>query len=224
MDQISILGLEVDCIVGLRAFERRRRQRVSLDLRLDLDLTRAGQTGRISHTLDYSRVADEVCMLLRFREYRLIEMATNELASMLLGVHPILHGIQVRLEKPEALRGRAHSASVEIRREQHERKAIRQSFGLRTTLLENREAGLYLFEVAPGSALPPLTQKDVRCLEWVVSSSSQSERSEGLFVFPEGRRSEYANVSNQAVVLFCCACPGLPSPQATSSEYGSQFN
>lgn len=209
MDRISVEGLEVDCIVGMRPPERRRRQRVILDLRLDLDLNRAGESGRIAHTADYSKVADEVCMLLRFRAYRLIEVATNEIASMLLGVHPVLQAVEVRLEKPAALRGRAKAASVSIVRHRQPYAMVTASFGKRTTLSENREAGLYLFEVRPGSTLPPVGSDATRCLEWIVSGNADAERREGLLVFPDGRSFDFANNGDRPAILFCCACPHL---------------
>src|SRR5262245_34676097 len=109
MDEIRIEALELSCIVGVRRRERRKKQLVRLDLTLGLDVSKAGQTGRIALTCDYSRVADEVTELLRFRAYRLIEVATEELAAMLFGVHPMLQQVDIRLEKPGALANRARS-------------------------------------------------------------------------------------------------------------------
>jgi FolB domain-containing protein len=68
MDTVRITGLELACIVGLRPAERRRRQRVRLSIELGLDLSRAAESCRIAHTVDYSVVAEEVSELLRFRE------------------------------------------------------------------------------------------------------------------------------------------------------------
>jgi dihydroneopterin aldolase len=116
MDTIRISRLELSCIVGVRPAERRRRQRIALTLELELDLSRAGRSGRIAQTVDYSLVAEEIALLLEFREYRLIEMATEEIAAMILGVHPAVERAHVSLEKPEALRGRAAHASVSVSR------------------------------------------------------------------------------------------------------------
>lgn len=115
-DQLHLNRLELDCIVGVRPSERKRRQRIRLDVSLSLDLRPAGRSGRIVQTVDYSRVAGQLRELLRFREYRLVEMATEELSAMLFASHPALEGVQIRLEKPEALRGQASSAAVSISR------------------------------------------------------------------------------------------------------------
>ena len=82
-DRLHLQGFELECIVGVRPPERKRPQRVRLDLTLGLDLSGAGRSGRISHTIDYALVAEEVQTLLRFRAYRLVEMATEELSAML---------------------------------------------------------------------------------------------------------------------------------------------
>ncbi len=84
MDLVRITSLELDCIVGIRAYERRREQRVRLDLALGVDARRAGRSGRIVQTVDYDLVAAHLIAMLRFRRYQLIEMAAEELCAMLL--------------------------------------------------------------------------------------------------------------------------------------------
>jgi FolB domain-containing protein len=83
MDQIRVIGLELRCIVGLRSYERRREQPLTVDISLGLDLSSAGRSGQITDSVDYSIVADEVTTLLRFREYRLLEAAAEEAAALL---------------------------------------------------------------------------------------------------------------------------------------------
>ena len=88
-DSLFIEALELECIVGIRPAERRRPQRVRVDVRMMLDLARAGRSGRFGHTVDYSLVVEEISRLLHFREYRLVEMATEEIAGMLFAAHPL---------------------------------------------------------------------------------------------------------------------------------------
>jgi FolB domain-containing protein len=175
MDFIRIDGLELECIVGVRPRERRRPQPVRIDLRLGLDLSQAGQTGRIGQTADYSRVADEVTALLRFRQYQLIEVATEELTAMLLAVHPMLVQVEIRLEKPAALHGRARAASVEASRRQSDfpRQRRDTSFGETQTVLDTHEATLELLCVEAGRAVGSEVRAGRR-LEWVVSGHIES--------------------------------------------------
>jgi dihydroneopterin aldolase len=168
VDTIRISRLELSCIVGVRPAERHRRQKIALSLELELDLSRAAQSGRIGHTVDYSVVADEVSALLEFREYRLVEMATEEIAAMILGVHTAVERAHVTLEKPEALRGRAAHGAVRISRSRAEPVATPCAFGERRRLAETAEAKLELLVVEPGRKLdaPPPTSP---VLGWLAS-------------------------------------------------------
>jgi dihydroneopterin aldolase len=210
MDLIRIRGLELDCIVGIRPFEREREQRVHLDVTLGMDLSRAGRTGRIALTCDYSEVADEIIAMLRFRRYHLIEMATEEVAAMLLGTYPALDQVEVRLDKPGALDGRARVASVEIRRtrEAFPRPSLYDTALPAEVLLETREAGLYLHRVESGQRL--LTDAGPRYLEWVLSGELVRDTERITSHVPAvyaGEPSAHENVGAAAAVLFRCICP-----------------
>jgi dihydroneopterin aldolase len=169
-DLIRISGLEVDCILGVRPLERRRAQRVRLDLELEQDLTVAARSGRIQDTVDYSRLAEQVERLLKFREYRLLEEASEEIAAMIVAVHPRATAVRVALEKPSALPGSARSASVGIRRtrEHFPVESVRTAFGQRSTILTTSEAELCLLSIEPGGELEPLPPQE-RPLEWLVA-------------------------------------------------------
>lgn len=211
MDRIRIEGLELECIVGVRPSERRRKQLVRLDLVLFIDLSEAGKTGRISDTLDYDRIANEVGGLLRFREYQLIEVATQELAAMLFGVHPALEAAHIRLEKPEALRGRARSASVEIHRERSHFpvQVSPHACGEHELLLLNHEARLELFRFRPEVSVELSPSAPGRSIEWKVmgqlSRDGQVLEREPSAPLP-GRASRYSNAGRDVATLFRCEC------------------
>lgn len=146
-DAILIRGLELDCIVGVRPAERKRPQRVRVDISLGVDLRPAARSGRITRTIDYARVADEVQNMLRFREYRLMESAAEELSAMLFAAHPPLASVEVYIEKPEALRGRASGrGAVRVTRERESFPLSRERIdgGFIDLVLETHEATLSL--------------------------------------------------------------------------------
>jgi dihydroneopterin aldolase len=219
VDRILIEALEIECIVGVRPLERRRKQVVRLDLALSLDLSGAGKTGRITDTVDYARIADEVSGLLRFREYQLIEVATEELAAMLFGVHPMLQALQIRLEKPEALRGRARSASVEIQRSRAEFpvEVSPHGCGEHELLLNTHEARLEIFRLAPEASWESTAGSSGRYLEWSVAGELTRDGSP-LDRDPRERvtnvGSKYCNRGLSPAALFRCECltPGGPTP------------
>lgn len=152
MDIIRIHRLELDCIVGIRPQERLHQQRVRLDLAMHADVSQAGRTGRISMTADYDQAAHEVAALLSFRRYHLIEMAAEEVAAMLLGIHAGVQRVDVRIEKPGALAGRARAASVEVKRRRSDfpRSIERSPQGEQQVLLDTRESRLALLRIEPG--------------------------------------------------------------------------
>jgi dihydroneopterin aldolase len=165
-DRLHVQGLELECIVGVRPPERKRPQRVRLDVTLGLNLAPAGRSGRIAHTVDYARVADEIQILLRFREYRLIEMATEELGAMLFAAHPALDAVEIRLEKPEALRGRAAAGAVSVTRERASYPPLRRALvgGHAELFLETAEATLESIQLEPGARFAPLPGRRVTWL------------------------------------------------------------
>lgn len=220
-DLIRITGLEIDCIVGVRPLERQREQRVHLDLALGLDLAPAGRTGRIALTCDYDQIAEEIIALLRFRRYRLIEMATEELAAMLLGVHRALDFVEIRLDKPAALDGRARAASVEVRRSRDDFPPRREPtpWGKKEVLLETREAGLYRLMFKPQGELESVLASGERALEWLISGELSRNGAALERHSPADRslgepHSAYKNPSAKNAFLFRCICP--PSPRMRS--------
>jgi len=208
-DRILIDALEVECIVGIRPAERVRKQHVRVHLDMGLDLSRPGKSGRIAHTVDYSRVATEVTELLQFRAYKLIEVATEELAASLLALHPALERVTLRVEKPEALRGRARLAAVEITRTRaaFAPRRVSSSFGEIEVIHESDEARLSLQRVAPGKAL---TQSDAgaRRLEWLVHGRLLESNTElvthATRVREAGVIARFENPSQEDALLFCC--------------------
>lgn len=213
MDVIRIDALELACIVGVRPRERRRKQLVRVDLELGIELSQAGRSGRIAHTCDYSRVIDQITALLQFREYQLIEVATEECAAMIFAVHENVAEVTIELEKPAALGGRARAAAVRISRRRADRGLARSARdGVeRLTLLETHEAGLYLFELAPGASYA-FDAQHARRLEWLVAGELECGSEllqEGDLPRARHEGARVVNASTQRATLFVCTTPAL---------------
>ena len=230
-DRIEIAGLELDCIVGVNPDEREREQPLLADVRLDLDLATAGKSGRIGDTVDYDRIARELAALLKFRRYKLLENAAEECAAMLLGVHPLVERLSLRLVKPQAL-ARARTAGVAIERTpaDYPRRAETKRFGDVEVLLETREAGLYLLHVAPGRTIPMHHHRVMRELEWLVAGELRSivqgegEQSvtDAPTEWPHGQRHAYENRGSERATLFCCDTPPfIEADEIVGDEVGT---
>jgi 7,8-dihydroneopterin aldolase/epimerase/oxygenase len=148
IDSIEIRGLSCRCIIGIRARERRVRQRVLLDLELGVELERAGKSGRIAHTVDYSRASTELLALLQFRRYSLLEMAAEECAGWLFASYPAVSHVGLRIAKPQALAGQAESGGVRVARTRPPEVTRRPTaFGFIEEQLETSEATVSLVSI-----------------------------------------------------------------------------
>lgn len=212
-DRVFIHDLRVDCIVGVLEHERHRPQPLFLDVELGLDVAEAAYAGRITATCDYTRVADELGAMLEFRRYRLLEMAAEELCAMLIGVHPMLDDVRLRIRKPHALAGRAHEAGVELHRQARELPRTREQsdFGEVEILHQTRDAGLYLLHIEPGREIPAHYHRVMRELEWLVDGEIErdGERLRGFspVMWRKHRVHRYVNVGSRRATLFCCDSP-----------------
>lgn len=219
-DHIEIEGLQLDCIVGIHPSERDREQALAIDLRLGLDLSEAGRSARIGATVNYAEVSREITALLRFRRFRLIENAAEEVAAMVFGVHPRVETLQLRLAKPAALEGEAAHAAVSIQRgrDDYPRRFETKRWGQVEVLLETREAGLYLLHIDPGQQIPRHHHQIMHELEWLVAGQlvQGGARIEPVqpVTWPHGKVHAYANPGTARATLFCCDCPPfIPSDE-----------
>jgi dihydroneopterin aldolase len=156
MDSVEIRGLTCRCIIGIRARERRVAQPVRLNIKLEVELERAGKSGRIAHTVDYSRASTELIALLQFRRYLLLEVAAEECTGWLFAAHPAIKAVTLSIEKPRALAGQAESGGVTIeRRRPLETQRSKTEFGFVEQQLETSEASIVLVSLQSGASFTP---------------------------------------------------------------------
>lgn len=213
-DRIEIDGLAVQCVIGVRPEERDSEQTVLVDFGIEVALRDAGRSGRIADTCDYAAVAEEVTALLRFRRFKLLENAAEEIAAMVLGLHRGTR-LDLRLRKPGAL-ANAQSGGVSVSRTPHDFPRRREAarFGEVEVLLETREAGLYLLHVESQHMIPRHHHQVMRELEWLVDGElidaiddpRPIERRVPR-VWPHGLVHGYVNASDARATLFCCDTP-----------------
>ena len=207
MDSVEIRGLSCRCIIGIRARERRVAQRVRLDIELFLDLERAGKSGRIAHTVDYSRASTEIIALMMFRRYSLLEVAAEECTGWLFAAYPAVQQVKLSIAKPQALAGQAESGSVRISR-QRPPEAPRQTrdFGFVQPQLETSEATISLVGLEPGKvlSLPALRAESAL----VLPLSPRIEAARPLLAHEPARLSLHDSCTNNdalAGLLVVCA-------------------
>ncbi|MBS3733339.1 MAG: dihydroneopterin aldolase [Phycisphaerae bacterium] len=111
-DRIHIRDLRLRCVIGVNPEERRVRQDVVVDITLHADLRQAGQSDRMSDTVDYKAIKLAVVDLVEASQCHLVERLAEQIAQLCLE-RPRVRRVRVLVEKPGALRY-ARTVGVEI--------------------------------------------------------------------------------------------------------------
>ena len=114
IDTIRIEQLELDCLIGINPWERLTKQRITVDITMDVDLSAAGTSDSIRDTVDYRVVAKAVAAEVNSSSYKLVEALAARLAEICM-TNERVQSVEVTLRKPGAIRN-ATAVGVTIRR------------------------------------------------------------------------------------------------------------
>lgn len=104
MDIIFLKDLKAECVIGVWSWERRIRQRVSINLEMGTDIRRAAASDKLEDTLNYKAVAKRVVAFVEASEFQLIESLAEGIAGVLREEFDI-PWCRVTLDKGGAVRG-----------------------------------------------------------------------------------------------------------------------
>ena len=102
MDKIYIRGLRVFAYHGVNIEEKEKGQPFVLDVTLEVDLSRAGQSDNLSDTVNYAKVAKRIVRVMQTEKDDLIERAATRVAEAILTEFPAVREVTVLLKKPRA--------------------------------------------------------------------------------------------------------------------------
>lgn len=114
LDRIHIRDLQVRCILGVYAEERREKQDVVINVTLYTDLRAAGLSDRIEDTVDYKHLKKKIVAVVEQSSFFLVERLAQCVADCCLD-EPRVERVRVSVDKPSALRF-ARSVAVDIER------------------------------------------------------------------------------------------------------------
>jgi FolB domain-containing protein len=97
-DRIELRGLKLVGIVGVLPEERERPQPLELDLDLVVDLSEAGGSDDLTHTVDYGDIVRVVEAVVTESECMLLERLAQLVAAAVLG-HSRVEAVTVSLRK-----------------------------------------------------------------------------------------------------------------------------
>ena len=103
-DRVFIEDLRIETVIGIFDWEREIKQAVSLDLEMEFDIRKAGQSDAIEDTLDYKAVAKRLIQFVERSEFQLVESLAERCAAIILDEFPV-NCLRLKLSKPGAVRG-----------------------------------------------------------------------------------------------------------------------
>jgi len=104
MDKIFLRQLEVDAVIGIWEWERRVKQKVSIDLEMGADVRAAAATDSVESALNYKDVAKRLLAFVGASEYQLVESLAEAVARIVITEFKA-PWVKVSVAKPEAIRG-----------------------------------------------------------------------------------------------------------------------
>ncbi|MCB9799375.1 MAG: dihydroneopterin aldolase [Candidatus Omnitrophica bacterium] len=119
-DRIFLEALEIKCIIGIFDWERKKKQKVLIDIDFPADIRRAAKKDHIRDTVDYKRMAKRTIHFVSQSRFQLIETLAERLAQIILKEFS-LSELTLRVSKPGAVRG-SKNVGVLITRKRSPRK------------------------------------------------------------------------------------------------------
>lgn len=118
MDQVIIKNLLCRGIIGINEWERKKAQNILINIIIQVDLHKAGESDDIADCVNYRTVAKKVQAHTESIARQTVEALASDLAKLCLS-EPGVQKVRIRVEKPGAVRF-AESVGVEIERAQGE--------------------------------------------------------------------------------------------------------
>ena len=114
MSAIRLQGLSCRAKVGVPAWERRKRQTVTLDLTLSLDLKAAALSDDLKDSVDYGAVEAAVRAAVEKGEFKLLERLADAALDAALAVDARIRGASVAAAKRPAVMPKTESVVVHL--------------------------------------------------------------------------------------------------------------
>ena len=81
MDIVYITQLEIDTVIGVYDWERKIRQKITVDLEMATDISRAGRSDDLVDALDYKAISKRIITFVEASEFMLVEALAENVAA-----------------------------------------------------------------------------------------------------------------------------------------------
>ncbi len=180
LDTIQLRELEVDCIIGVNPAERTQPQRLRVQLELHVETDAAARSEQLEETVDYEFVAAQIQFVLHLGQFHLLEAACHAICRTLL-LPPIegerraaIQGVSIRIEKPDALGGRAVPC-LQLSRivDDVSFRMVQCPFGPLHVVHETPNVGIVRLSLAPGGRVPLHMHRVIQEAEMLLTDGIQ---------------------------------------------------
>lgn len=113
-DRIWLNGIECRVHLGVPDQERKRRQKILIDVGLELDISQSAAGDDFTKTVDYWGLEKAVRAEAESRERRLLETVAEDVARLVLSRERLAQGVWVRARKKPAVMPKTREVVVEI--------------------------------------------------------------------------------------------------------------
>ena len=100
---IRIKKLRLRTIIGIFEWERKQKQDVMINARIEFAGAKAADTDNIADTFDYKAMTKQIIHTVENTEFFLIEKLAHTLLAQIMD-HPLVQAAEVEVDKPGALR------------------------------------------------------------------------------------------------------------------------
>lgn len=104
MDKIFLRALEIEAVIGIWEWERRIKQKVSIDLEMATDARAASSADQIEGTLNYRDVAKRLIEFVGGSQFELVESLAEAVARVIVEEFHV-PWTRVSVAKPGAIEG-----------------------------------------------------------------------------------------------------------------------
>jgi len=87
---LKLNNIDVECVIGERADERTRTQRLRVDVELAIG-DAAAETDRLEDTVDYAALTEKICAALVAAKCQMIERAAKVVADVCMADEKVSH-------------------------------------------------------------------------------------------------------------------------------------
>ncbi len=104
MDKVFLRQLDIDAVIGIWEWERRVKQKVSIDLEMATDTKSAARDDTIDRTLNYKDVAKRLIEFVGASEFQLVESLADAAARIVIEEFGV-SWVKLSVAKPGAIEG-----------------------------------------------------------------------------------------------------------------------